>query len=100
MQDLLRAFRLRRARVTAIDLCSLLPPVTEVKSAHNLRKNLPNEIFADEIISLNAPFDDFLQITTLAVLHYDIDLEILLVDNSVVVPHNIWVSELPQNVDF
>jgi hypothetical protein len=34
------------------------------------------------------------------VLHDDVNLEILLVDNSVVIPHNVGVSQLPKDVDF
>jgi hypothetical protein len=60
MEDLLWAFRLGRVGVTPVNLSGLLSPVAKVKSTDNLRKNLPDEFLANEIVGLDAALYHFL----------------------------------------
>jgi hypothetical protein len=74
--------------------------VAEIESTHDLRKNFPNELLANIIISLDAAFDYLLQVTTLAILHYYVYLKVALVHYSVIIAHDVWVLQFPQNIDF
>ena len=63
--------------------------MTEIKSTNNLRKNLPYEFLTDKVICLNTTLDNLLEITTLTVLHDDIDSEVSLVYDSVIVANDM-----------
>lgn len=100
MQNFLRAVSVSNCSVSAVDLCSFLPSVAEIKSAHNLRKNLPNKVLADEVIVLQTLADYLLQITTLAKLHDDVYLHVSFVNDAVIVAYYVWVPQFPQNIDL
>ena len=74
--------------------------MAEIESTNDLRKNFPNEFFTNVIVSLDAAFDYFLQVTTLTILHNYVDLKIWLVYNSVIIAHDVGVLQFPQNIDL
>lgn len=74
--------------------------MTEIKSRNNLRKNLPNEFFTDEVVRLNTSLNNLLKIATLTVLHNDIDFEVAFVYYSVIVADYVRMLKFSQNIDF
>lgn len=74
--------------------------MTIVQATYNLRENLPNEFLAYLLLVLNAALNNLLQIATRTVLHYNVNDLVFLIDESIVVLHNISVTEFAQNVNF
>ena len=85
---------------TAIDLCCVLSAVAKMKSGDHLSEDFPDELLLDVIVSLCAALDNLLEISTLAVFHYYVNLEFLLHNIPLIVPDNARVLQLTQDVDL
>jgi len=71
-----------------------------LKSAYNLCENFPNKVFVYGVTLLDTATNDLLQVPSLAVLHNDVNFQVLLVNEAVVVLHYVGVLKFAQNVDF
>ena len=101
MQNLLGAIQILKLLFFAsVDLSQVRTSVTIIQSRHDLGKDLPDEVLVYGVLLLNALADDLLQVPVLAVLHNDVDLQILFVDEVLQVLHNSRVLKFAQNIDF
>lgn len=95
------------------DFIPLLSVVALEKGKGQLRKELPGQLFRDEIswtrlfalcsCLLQEGFvtlDQGREVTASTVLHDDVELSLLFVDDSVVVPCDVGVFELTENVNL
>ena len=65
-----------------------------------LQEYFPDHRFVDPSLLAATLFDVSGKITSWAIFHDDVDLGLLLLDDAVIVPHNVWMPELPQDVDL
>lgn len=84
----------------SVDLSQVGASVAIIQSRNDLAKDLPDEVFVYGVLLLDALADDLLEVPVLAVLHYDVDFQILFVDEVVQVLHNSRVLKFAQNVDL
>ena len=59
----------------------------------DLHENLPDEIFVDPLLFLFALLDELSKISSLAVLHDDVESGVLLVHYFVVAPHDVLMLQ-------
>ena len=74
--------------------------MAKIQSRHYLGEDSPDDLLLDEFFVADASLDDLLEVTLFAVLHYDVQLEILLVDATIVIANDVWVLQIAQDVDF
>ena len=74
--------------------------MTIMESGDDLRKNAPNEVFRDLALRFTTAAHNALKVSAGAVLHNDVDFEVLLVDEVVSVLHNAGVLQIAQDVDL
>lgn len=89
---------------------ALFSVVTLSQSEHNLHKNFPNDIFCHLVILCLALLYQLGHVSILAVLHYNVDLLVLLIHNPKVillclillfiVLNNVRVIQLTQNINL
>ena len=79
---------------------TLLLAMAGVKRRGDLSDDLPNFVLRDVLLVPFELLDELSHVPALAVLHYDEDLGLLLINNAIVVPDNVRVVELPQDVDL
>jgi hypothetical protein len=65
-----------------------------------LHEDGPNPFLAERLILFSRAPDELAKVAACAVLHNDIEGCIALVKDFVVVPHNVLMPELPQDVDL
>ena len=85
---------------SSIDWIQICAAMAVLKSADNLCKNFPNKVFVDGVSLLQTTPNNLLQVPTLAVLHYDVDFQVLFVDKAVMVLHYVGMLKFAQNVNF
>ena len=78
----------------------LIAPMALEKGQSCLHKNFPNEIFVDPLTLLFAFWDQLGEVSSLAILHYNIQSCLFLVYDLIKAPDNILMFELPQNIDL
>lgn len=71
-----------------------------LKSTNNLCKYFPNKILVYRVTLLYTAPNYLLKISSLAVLHYYVNFQVLLVNEAVVVLHDVRVLKFAQNVNF
>ena len=81
-------------------LLLLVASMTLKQSQCNLHEYLPYEIFNQSLALLLAFGDQLGQITSLAVLHDDIQIGLFLIDDLIIASDNVLMLELSQNVHF
>lgn len=97
VQDFLRQVT-RALRLAVVDLVRLQPPVALVETQRDLHQYFPNDVFRDVVLLLATASDYHSEVSSLAVLHYDVDLLGALVDYAVVVLHDVGVRQVSQDV--
>ena len=101
MQNFLTAILLLcQLSLTPVDRRRFLSSVAEEEGTCNLGKNLPYEVFVDEVLCFDALLDNLLQIPALTVFHDDVNFEVSLVNAPVVVAHNVRMIQVSENIDF
>ena len=83
-----------------IDLIQICSAVAILKSAYNLCENLPNEIFVYWVVLLDAATNYLLKVAALTILHYNVDLKVLFVNESIVILYNVGMLKFAQNIYF
>jgi hypothetical protein len=84
----------------SVDWIQICAAMAVLKSTDNLCKNFPNEVFVYRIPLLQTTTDYLLQITTLAILHNNVDFQVFLVDKAVMILHYVGMLKFAQNVNF
>lgn len=74
--------------------------MTLKQSKSDLHQYLPDEVLIDALALLLTLGDKLGQVAALAVLHHDVERCLLFVNDLVEAPNDIFVLELPQNVDL
>ena len=72
--------------------------MAEEQTSNYLREYFPDKLLGDLIVGPYASLDDLLQVSTLTVLHDNIQLEVLFVDDSLKVADDAWVLQLFKDV--
>ena len=78
----------------------ILPLMTFEQCQYHLCEDLPNKVFWYVHIAIFALFDQLSQVPTWTVLHDDINSQVLSIYDLVMVPHNIIMLELSEDIDF
>jgi len=74
--------------------------VALLERERDLREHAPDKVLLDgRAVALGA-LDDGAQVAALAKLHHNVELRRRLVDDAVVVAHNVRVAELAEDVDL
>lgn len=93
-----------RLEVSVKDFCRALAltfaPMAVVEPLRDLSQNLPDHVLRNVLLLLSAAPDYLSEVPLLAVLHYDVDLLILLVNDAIVVADNVRVAKLSEDVHF
>ena len=79
---------------------AFLPSVARMQSLQDLAENGPDHVLGQVRLLLATRPDHRRNVTALAVLHHDEYLGVVSVYDSVVVPHDVGMAELAQNVDL
>ena len=82
------------------DTAAFLFSVTGKKCTRDLCDSLPDFLLRDVFFLLFKAFNQLCHVATLTVLHYDIDLCLLLVNYAIVIADNIWVMKLTEDVNL
>ena len=77
---------------------ALLTEVALLQGEAHLKEDFPNNVLLDATLLPPAFFYVDSEVATSAVLHHDVDLGSGLVDYTVVVTHNVRVTELAEDV--
>lgn len=74
--------------------------VDVVEGDHELLEDLPDDLLGHVLVGLAALFDKAGDVAVLAVLHDDVDLLVVLVDDAVLLAHYLFVIQLAQDVNL
>ena len=94
----MKYFSILRTSTTFLYL--IASPMTMMQSQGDLSEEFPYNIFSYLFIRLLAQLNNLCEIPLLTVLHYYVDLLIVLVDNAVIVLYDVWMIELLEDVDL
>lgn len=92
-----------RLEVSVKDLGALalaFAPMAVVEPLRDLSHNLPDNVLRNVLLLLSAAPYYLSEVPLLAVLHDDVDLLILLVNDAIVVANNVRVAKLSEDVHF
>ena len=79
---------------------AFLARVTIMERERCLQEYFPDHGFVDPSLLAATLFYVSGKITSWAIFHDDVDLGLLLLDDAVIVSHNVWMPELAQDVDL
>ena len=81
----------RSTTLSVVDLCVFLSAVALIKSESDLHEDLPDDILSHMVLLFPGSPDNHGQVTSLAVLHDDVNALVGFVYDPVVVLHDVWV---------
>ena len=74
--------------------------MTLVQCKDYLRENFPYLVLRQILVFLLSLFDKLGDVSAFAVFHNDVNFGVFLVNNSVVVPDDVLMLEIPKDVDL
>ncbi len=74
--------------------------MARMQSPGDLTEDLPYEVLSNELLTLAVFADNLTKVTVFTEFHDDVDFRVLFINDAIMVTHNIWVIEFPQDVDF
>lgn len=83
-----------------VDFCGFGPPMTMIKCANGLCQHFPDEVFPDVILWFATSSNQLLKVSSVTMLHDDEYFSCWFVYHSVVVLHDVLMTQFPKNIDF
>ena len=63
-------------------------------------KDAPNSLLLDVLLGAQTALNDLLEVTTLTILHHDVEFEVFLINAAIIVSHDVLVLEIAQDIDL
>lgn len=83
-----------------IDFCAVSSAMTMEESGDRLCENFPDKGLADRLLRLSTPPNHLLEVTTVAIFHDYVYLCFLFIYCPIDVFDDMWMLQVPQNVNF
>ena len=70
----------------------IFAPMAMIETLCYLSKDLPYHILSDRFLLLATALNDLSEISLLTVLHYDVDLCVLFINDAIIIPDDVRVT--------